>query len=81
LVTFVAGDSESGSAFREELQAAHRGVGVATHIKVDDIDETYRSVPAAGMNPVGEPEKRASGTREFALRDPDGYKLLFFCEK
>lgn len=80
-VTFVAEDSESDPALREDVQAAHRGAGVATYIKVGDIDETYRGVLAAGMKPDGEPEKRASGTREFVLRDPDGYKLVFFYKK
>jgi hypothetical protein len=33
------------------------------------------------MKPLGEPEVRASGNREFVLRDPDGYKLVFFQKK
>jgi hypothetical protein len=35
-------------------------------------------VRAAGMKPEGQPEKRPGGGREFVLRDPDGYKLVFF---
>jgi hypothetical protein len=33
------------------------------------------------MKPLGEPEVRPSGNREFVLRDPDGYKLVFFQKK
>ena len=28
-----------------------------------------------------EPEVRPTGNREFVLRDPDGYKLVFFQKK
>jgi catechol 2,3-dioxygenase-like lactoylglutathione lyase family enzyme len=30
---------------------------------------------------TGEPQLRPSGNREFVLRDPDGYKLVFFQKK
>jgi hypothetical protein len=33
------------------------------------------------LEPEGEPELRVSGNREFVLRDPDGYKLVFFQKK
>jgi hypothetical protein len=33
------------------------------------------------MKPAGEPRVQLSGSREFVLRDPDGYKLVFFQKK
>jgi hypothetical protein len=33
------------------------------------------------MKPASEPQARRKGGREFLLRDPDGYKLLFFEKK
>jgi hypothetical protein len=33
------------------------------------------------LKPTGEPERRPSGNREFVLRDPDGYNLVFFEKK
>jgi catechol 2,3-dioxygenase-like lactoylglutathione lyase family enzyme len=52
-----------------------------THIKVDDLDECYQEVVAQGHTPDGEPRKSPGGGREFTLRDPDGYKLVFFAKK
>jgi catechol 2,3-dioxygenase-like lactoylglutathione lyase family enzyme len=66
-VTFIEGprDGEPGS-------------GVSLYIKVDDVDEFHGELVAAGMSPAGQPQKGPSGGREFQLRDPDGYLLVFF---
>jgi catechol 2,3-dioxygenase-like lactoylglutathione lyase family enzyme len=70
-VTFVA----------EETEAPNKGAGVFLYVKVDDIEEFHAGVVSKGMKPDGEPEKRPSGNREFVLRDPDGYNLVFFQKK
>jgi catechol 2,3-dioxygenase-like lactoylglutathione lyase family enzyme len=80
-VTFVAQDHETGPALQKEVQLPGEGAGLFTYIKVDDVDEAYQGVLAAGMKPDGEPQKRPSGNREFILHDPDGYKLVFFQKK
>jgi hypothetical protein len=38
-------------------------------------------VLATGLTPENTPEKGATGGREFVLRDPDGYRLVFFQKK
>jgi len=65
----------------DSTEAANNGQGVATAIKVDSADETYQALLAAGPKPDDEPRKRASGNREFTLRDPDGYQLIYFSKK
>lgn len=80
-VTFIARDQEDDAELREEAELPNKGAGLFLHIKVDDIEDIYRSVRSEGMSPAGEPQARASGNREFVLRDPDGYKLLFFQKK
>jgi catechol 2,3-dioxygenase-like lactoylglutathione lyase family enzyme len=77
-MTFIAQDSESDAELRKEAQQPAKGSGMYVHIKVDDIEAFHKDVLAAGLKPEGEPEKRAGGGREFVLRDPDGYKLVFF---
>ncbi|MEY9890210.1 catechol 2,3-dioxygenase-like lactoylglutathione lyase family enzyme [Catenulispora sp. MAP5-51] len=57
------------------------GTSAAVHIKVDDIQQAYEEVVAAGHKPAGEPAKRAGGGSEFELADPDGYRLVFFYKK
>jgi catechol 2,3-dioxygenase-like lactoylglutathione lyase family enzyme len=79
-VSFSNEDQEDAE-LESEARAANRGSGVFLHIKVDDIEDFYRGVVANGMKPASEPQKRRNGGREFLLRDPDGYKLVFFEKK
>jgi catechol 2,3-dioxygenase-like lactoylglutathione lyase family enzyme len=55
-----------------------KGEGLFLYIKVDDVEEFHQAVLSEGLTPAGEPERQASGNREFVLRDPDGYNLVFF---
>jgi len=48
-VTFVAQDHERDPAMRKEAEHPDRGAGLFTHVRVDDIDDCYQSVLAAGM--------------------------------
>jgi catechol 2,3-dioxygenase-like lactoylglutathione lyase family enzyme len=80
-VTFVAQEGEDDDDLRKESVASIKGVGMSVYIKVDDIADYHAAVVAQGMKPDTEPELRPSGNREFALRDPDGYRLVFFQKK
>jgi catechol 2,3-dioxygenase-like lactoylglutathione lyase family enzyme len=80
-VTFISQDREEDSERRKEAERADKGAGLHLYVKVDDIDDFHKAVVSEGMMPDGEPEVRASGNREFVLRDPDGYKLAFFQKK
>jgi catechol 2,3-dioxygenase-like lactoylglutathione lyase family enzyme len=70
-VTFIAQDADTST----------KGAGMYVYIKVDDIADFHSAVVSQGMKPEGEPEIRPSGNREFVLRDPDGYNLVFFQKK
>jgi catechol 2,3-dioxygenase-like lactoylglutathione lyase family enzyme len=72
-VTLVAQDGEA--------EDSTKGAGLSVYIKVDDIDEFHNGAVSQGLKPESEPELRSSGNREFSLRDPDGYKLVFFQKK
>jgi catechol 2,3-dioxygenase-like lactoylglutathione lyase family enzyme len=54
------------------------GSGPALYLKVDDIDDCYGAVLAAGLSPCGEPRRDRSGRRQFLLLDPDGNRLVLF---
>ena len=62
-------------------EAPTRGAGLFLYIKVDDIEDFHKAVLSKGLRPAGEPERQPSGSREFVLRDPDGYNLVFFQKK
>jgi catechol 2,3-dioxygenase-like lactoylglutathione lyase family enzyme len=79
-VTFINHDHEDAEGW-DEAELANKGGGLFLYIKVDDVDDFYNGVLSKGMKPAGEPQKRSNGRREFMLRDPDGYKLVFFEKK
>ncbi len=54
------------------------GEGVVQYVNVEDIDEFYEGVKKLGYLPEGEVAKVPQGRRQFVLKDPDGYKLVFF---
>jgi catechol 2,3-dioxygenase-like lactoylglutathione lyase family enzyme len=80
-VTFIAQDREDDAELRKEAELPTKGSGLFLYIKVDDVEDFHRAVRSKGMQPAGAPQARPSGNREFVLRDPDGYKLVFFQKK
>ena len=77
-IDFHPEDKEDKPEFQKEAHAAHKGGGQFLYIEVVNVDEFYKGVLAKGLKPSSEPRDWPWGNREFALRDPDGYKLVFF---
>lgn len=77
-VDLIARDCASEPEPTDGVSFAQRGAGLYLYVKVDDLDDAYAAVLAAGMKPSGEPGGGRSRNREFVLRDPDGYRLVFF---
>jgi uncharacterized glyoxalase superfamily protein PhnB len=46
-----------------------------------ELDEFYKAATAAGYEAEYGPEKTVNGRTEFALRDPNGYLMVFFEKK
>jgi catechol 2,3-dioxygenase-like lactoylglutathione lyase family enzyme len=65
----------------EAAADADRGSGLSVQVKVDDLEDFYNGVVSLRLKPAGEPQQRVGGGREFMLRDPDGYNLVFFDKK
>jgi catechol 2,3-dioxygenase-like lactoylglutathione lyase family enzyme len=80
-VTFVAQDREDDAELRKEVEAATKGAGLLVYIKVDDVEGFHEAVLSKGMKPATEIRKVSRAQREFVLRDPDGYRLVFFEKK
>lgn len=77
-VVFVSAPQETKAEFKKEAALEPRGAGMFTYVKVDDVDEYYKEIVAKGLKPSSEPRDWPWGNREFVMRDPDGYKLVFF---
>ena len=57
--------------------AAQPGNGLLLYFRVDDFDESLRRARALVAGFAEEPHVNPhTGTREFALRDPDGYYVM-----
>jgi catechol 2,3-dioxygenase-like lactoylglutathione lyase family enzyme len=77
---FIAKDSaaDKPAAFQRDAFGEPKGTGLYLNIEVDDIDGLYKTLTAGGVKASGEPRSWSWGQREFVVRDPDGYKLVFY---
>lgn len=55
-----------------------RGIGVVFHIEMPDVDKFYAEVKAKGVAITEEIKDQFWGDRTFAIKDPDGYYLMFY---
>ena len=56
---------------------AKKGVGVALHLQVSNIDAHWRRLQEQGIPLPEEPQTLHTGIRKFAMKDPDGYEVEF----
>lgn len=75
---FHSQDQEEKPEFQKEANLENKGAGLFIYISVDDVDEFYQGVIQQGLRPSSQPKDWAWGNREFIIRDPDGYKIVFF---
>jgi len=64
--------------FSKDALAQPKGYGMYLYIQVEDVDKKYQEVVKLGLKPSSEPRTWEWGNREFAIKDPDGYKLCFY---
>lgn len=67
--------------FRQQEGPANNNCGEYVNIKVDSVDEMAERLQNKGIQPEGQPKDVGGGVRELLVRDPDGYKLVFFQKK
>lgn len=63
--------------FKQDVERI-KGAGVFFYISVDDVDKKHSELEDKGLEPSGEPKDFQWGNREFAIKDPDGYKIIFY---
>jgi uncharacterized glyoxalase superfamily protein PhnB len=69
---------QSRAYFQQDARRREKGTGVFIEIEVEDIDGYYRSLVDKGLHPASEPRDWPWGNREFAIKDPDGYRIVFY---
>ncbi|OGK12960.1 hypothetical protein A3A93_01520 [Candidatus Roizmanbacteria bacterium RIFCSPLOWO2_01_FULL_38_12] len=80
-IDFHPQDKEDKPEFQKEANLDNKGAGLFLYISVDDVDAFYKGLLAKGLQPSSKPRDWPWGNREFVIRDPDGYKLVFFKRK
>jgi uncharacterized glyoxalase superfamily protein PhnB len=69
---------ESRVHIDKEVGMEPKGLGVFTYVETDDVDEHYKLVVENGAKPSSQPTSFPWGKREFAVKDPDGFKIIFY---
>lgn len=80
-IDFHPQDKKDIPHFQKEKNLTNKGAGLFLYISVDDVDEFYEGLCKKGLKPASRPEDMPWGNREFAIHDPDGYKLVIFKRK
>lgn len=61
---------------RKGKEINNKKIGVLVYVSIDDPDSAYKDLIGKGLKP--EEPKDVFENREFLLKDPDGYNLVFF---
>lgn len=69
---------ENKTEIQNESGKKPKGLGIYTYIEVENVDEYYQFIKSNGIDPRTEPKTWPWGKREFVVKDPDGYKLVFY---
>lgn len=69
---------QSKAEFKIDFEAKERGLGVFFYVSVDDVDAYYKDLISKGIKPSTEPRDWSWGNREFVVKDPDGYRYVFY---
>jgi len=74
-LTFI---DEKTTPIQNESGKTPKGLGIYTYVEVDDVDQHFELVKRNGVAPRTEPKTWPWGKREFVVKDPDGYKIVFY---
>ncbi len=75
LLAFV---DENKAFFKKDSGVKEKGSGVFVYVEVDNVDEYFKSLKEKGVKTLSQPRDWPWGKREFAVKDTDGYKLIFY---
>lgn len=69
---------ENKAEIKNESGKTPKGLGIYTYIEVNDVDEYFELIKKNGIVPRTKPKTWPWGKREFVVKDPDGYKFVFY---
>jgi methylmalonyl-CoA/ethylmalonyl-CoA epimerase len=79
-IQFIAQETASNQdeSFQKDAYGEPKGTGVYINVEVDNANNYYKQLQESGIKPSTEPKDWPWGQREFVVRDPDRYKLVFY---
>jgi catechol 2,3-dioxygenase-like lactoylglutathione lyase family enzyme len=69
---------ENKTPIKNESNLTPKGLGIFTYVEVEDVNAYFQRLKEKNIKTSSEPRDWPWGKREFAIKDPDGYKLVFF---
>jgi uncharacterized glyoxalase superfamily protein PhnB len=69
---------KSIETLEKEFTANKPGVGVFVYVTVPDVDAFHAGLVKKGVKGLAAPKSQFYGIRDFELKDPDGYRLMFY---
>lgn len=69
---------EKQAEIADEVGITPKGIGIFTYIQTENVDEQFNLLVSNGIKASSKPKDWPWGKREFAVKDPDGYKLVFY---
>lgn len=69
---------ENKTPIQNESGLKPKGLGIYTYIEVEDVDKYFELLKKNGVATRTSPKTWPWGKREFVVKDPDGYKLVFY---
>lgn len=64
--------------FKKDFDGVEKGAGVFFSILVENLDDYYNEIVEKGIKPSSMPKDWEWGNREFVVKDPDGYRYVFY---
>ena len=80
-IDFLVSGKQLRAGYQDQDNSGEKGAGLYIYLSVDDVDGFHKGLISKGFKPSSEPKDYPWGNREFMLRDPDGYNLVFFKRK
>lgn len=69
---------ENQTEIAKEAGVTPKGIGIFTYVETENVDEQFNLITGNGIQASSEPRDWPWGKREFAVKDPDGYKMVFY---
>jgi catechol 2,3-dioxygenase-like lactoylglutathione lyase family enzyme len=69
---------QNQATYKKDAGIEPKGAGVFIYLRVKNVDKYYAYLIGKNLTPSSQPKDQPWGNREFAIKDPDGYKIVVY---